>query len=83
MHVVQDLFEGVLGADFMGEFAKPDAEAFDKVGCRLVPACRVLQYCTIQFDQAQACHMSMSWQKCKLQTPLEPISCRNWPDSIH
>lgn len=31
--VIQDLFEGVLGADFMGEFAKPDAEAFQKVCC--------------------------------------------------
>ena len=30
---MQDLFEGVLGADFMGEFAKPDAEAFQKVCC--------------------------------------------------
>ena len=30
-NVMQDLFEGVLGADFMGDFAKPDAEAFQKV----------------------------------------------------
>lgn len=29
--LLQDLFEGVIGADFMGEFAKPDKEAFQKV----------------------------------------------------
>lgn len=28
--VVQDCFEGVFGADFMGPYAKPDAEAFQK-----------------------------------------------------
>lgn len=28
---IDDLFEGVLGADFMADFAKPDAEAFQKV----------------------------------------------------
>ncbi len=28
---LQDCFEGVLGADFMGENAKPDAAAFHKV----------------------------------------------------
>ena len=28
---VQDCFEGVLGADLMGEYAKPDAAAFQKV----------------------------------------------------
>lgn len=30
-HGMQDCFEGVLGADFMGENAKPDAQAFNKV----------------------------------------------------
>lgn len=30
-HGMQDCFEGVLGADFMGENAKPDAQAFTKV----------------------------------------------------
>ena len=27
---MQDCFEGVFGADFMGPHAKPDAEAFQK-----------------------------------------------------
>lgn len=27
---MQDCFEGVFGADFMGSHAKPDAEAFQK-----------------------------------------------------
>lgn len=29
-HLLQDCFEGVFGADFMGPDAKPDAEAFKK-----------------------------------------------------
>ena len=28
--MMQDCFEGVFGADFMGPHAKPDAEAFQK-----------------------------------------------------
>ena len=28
--ILQDCFEGIFGADFMGEHAKPDAEAFQK-----------------------------------------------------
>ena len=63
---VQDQFDGLLGADFMGDFCKPDPEAFEKV--RTAPsACSLcsgghslLQPCTVPSAELLPCGLLMS-----------------------
>lgn len=70
---VQDLFEGVLGADFMGEFAKPDAQAFHKVGYSLSAFAKQRNHSTTTYanfddihhvDRASRCGASLMRSDC-------------------
>ena len=55
---LQDQFDGILGADFMGDFCKPDPEAFEKVraapsACSLCNACLCAAWDTAWCSRAQ------------------------------
>ena len=57
---LQDQFDGVLGANFMGDFCKPDPEAFEKVrGLLLLPAACAACFCAAQTQLGAAMHSAI------------------------